>query len=892
MKTGKRRRNNKHSLLSRLVICLLFLAIIIPSVSTQAVVFGATKVPALDDMKKTADNAKKKKSEVPSLDDMKKTAKDAKKQKDSSNKSGSNSSGTQPTEHEKYGHSKETPGDTGTTTNSSGTQPTEHEKYGHSKETPGDTGTTTSSGTTSSGGTSSGGGVSGTSSSSWLNGNTDESIYGDGSKAVDISGDQDDDSDEPDFLSKILIDINIAIANWFNKFMDSIGMSLDSIVMGRVGGHGVVWNGYRVSLFTFELRPGNPYGIVSLAVYNTIRGIIYIIVTIIVFAKLVKGAYAGGSTKALSALKEAATAYILAIAMLTLMPYFFDVLLYIRDVFLYAVASKLGADVLKLDVSNLSLISMFKDIASNSLMNSLMYLGTIFLTLWFAITYASLAMSFVIYFFAFPFVCMNMQFEKNALGEWWKQMVYSLLIPISDIVLLFLPLTFGSLGNTLAIHILQFLICTMLIPARTQLRSAIGIRTNVGMELAGIATLMGAASFARSVAGTATKVGAGLSGAASDRKMSNMYSEMAEREVAQKNEFADMYNQTNGYGKHNGVVGAKEIKGVDSLSSGIAGLSSAYGLPIGALDHENAFNNDPSHLMGGIGGVGGGSGMGTAANQDILDKYANISNFESSEFSGISAERKAELYKQRAGQRTMKALSTATGGALGAGMGAGAATFLSPAAKMQMAGIGMGAGAALGSTVPGVASAIGKGVVNAGKGAYGLGSYAQLKSDFKDLQKASRAQFKDYDILDHYNGGGGNSRVEEAETQFANSMGTINSAAEQAMGLNEYLDIATSPDNQELSSYMDNVYHEIMQSDGAYANVGEMQNEMSRRCIEHVMSSSESYITNNIHGAMNADSDVNESLINSSRNLINRRISSDLSPQNISKYGNGKYTFQ
>lgn len=43
-------------------------------------------------------------------------------------------------------------------------------------------------------------------------------------------------------------------------------------------------------------------------------------------------------------------------------------------------------------------------------------------------------------------------------------------------------------------HVLQLIICSMLIPTRMQLRGAMGIHTNMGMEMAGIATMMGAMS--------------------------------------------------------------------------------------------------------------------------------------------------------------------------------------------------------------------------------------------------------------------------------------------------------------------------------------------------------------------------------------------------------------
>lgn len=731
----------------------------------------------------------------------------------------------------------------------------------------------------------------GTSSSSWLNGNTDDAIYEGNGSATKIGEDEEEDK-KPGIVAGLFIDLLVDITDWIQVKMKNIGMSLDSIVLGRVGGNGVAWNGYRVALFTFEMRPGNPYGVVASAVYNTIRSILYIIITLIVLAKIVMAAYAGGSTKALGALKEAASSYIVAIMMLTLMPYLFDVLLYIRDVILYVVASQLGSNVLKLDVSDLSFIDMFKDIASNSIMNAFMYFGTIILTLWFAMTYIGLALGYIVYFFAFPFVCMNMQFDKNALGEWWKQMVYSMLIPISDIVLLFIPLAFGALGNTTSIHVLQFLICTMLVPSRAQLRNAMGIRTNMGMEMAGIATLMGAAAFARSAVGTTARVGAGIAGAASDRRMGKMYEEMGRNERVQKQEYADMYNRENGYGfsydKGSGrcVPGSKEVQGVDSMSTGIAGLSKSYGLPIGAIDSEDAYNDDRSSIMPealGCGGFGG-SGGASSADQQLLDKYANVTNFENPEFKGISADRKAELYKQRSRRRAAQAITTAAGGAIGAGMGLGATSFFSMGTKAQMAGLGMSVGAGLGATVPTIAASAFSGATAAG-GAVKKG-VSSASMDVYQMATIARAGMHNAIVV------GSVKDYSEAEATFNDSMEAINTVTEQSLDLNGYLSQATSPDNQELSDYMDRTYSQIMENRNSYSDVNAMRQEMSNRCVEHVMGQAEPYFAQNISGKENVKQEIVDSLIANQRQATHHRVSGDLSPENISKYGNGKYTFQ
>ena len=462
----------------------------------------------------------------------------------------------------------------------------------------------------------------GASKGSWTNG-LDNSIYdGDAQK---IKKDKDEDKD-PGVVEGLLIAFFKSMGDWGYKFFNNIHMTLDTVILGRVGGHGIAMNGYNVALFTFELRPGNPYGVVAAAAYTTMRNIIYILILVIVMGKLAAATYAGGSQRAIQALKDSIGSFALAVVMLTAMPYFVDVFLYIRDVGLYATAVSLGKNVLNMDISSLSLIDMFKENAEQSFMNTAMYVGTLLLNLYFGLQYVGLALSYVVYFFAFPFVCMNMQFDKKALGEWWKSLLFSMVVPISDIMLLFIPLAFSHLGSSQAVHVLQLIICSMLIPTRMQLRGAMGIHTNIGMEMAGIATMMGAMSFARSAIGgtarLAAGIGGGIAGGMRDRSMAKMNQEQAARNENQKVTAWNQYKQQNGYGVQPSadgrgtIPGEKEMPGVNSYAEGVKKLSEMYGVP------PEAFGKDAANAVyeDGVGGSGGFGGSGYGGTQSGVDQ--------------------------------------------------------------------------------------------------------------------------------------------------------------------------------------------------------------------------------------------------------------------------------
>lgn len=722
----------------------------------------------------------------------------------------------------------------------------------------------------------------GASKGSWTNG-LDNSIYdGDAQK---IKKDKDEDKD-PGVVEGLLIAFFKSMGDWGYKFFNNIHMTLDTVILGRVGGHGIAMNGYNVALFTFELRPGNPYGVVAAAAYTTMRNIIYILILVIVMGKLAAATYAGGSQRAIQALKDSIGSFALAVVMLTAMPYFVDVFLYIRDVGLYATAVSLGKDVLNMDISSLSLIDMFKENAEQSFMNTAMYVGTLLLNLYFGLQYVGLALSYVVYFFAFPFVCMNMQFDKKALGEWWKSLLFSMVIPISDIMLLFIPLAFSHLGSSQAVHVLQLIICSMLIPTRMQLRGAMGIHTNIGMEMAGIATMMGAMSFARSAIGgtarLAAGIGGGIAGGMRDRSMAKMNQEQAARNENQKVTAWNQYKQQNGYGVQPSadgrgtIPGEKEMPGVNSYAEGVRKLSEMYGVPPEAFgkDAANAAYKD------GVGGSGefGGSGYGgtqSGVDQDLLEKYANTSNFESPEFKNLSPAKKAELYRKRSlqqfGGAAGKALLGAGGMVGGAAVAGMATTFFSPATKLQAMGIGMDAGGSFGGAVGGLAgSALGGKLADKIPGARteGFGG--------KDVDRLAQQEMQNY-------------RKEWAQSMYQATMSGINEEEINAMNLQQFQQYMTSDQNSDMEKYMDGVYNSVKEMD---ASPKEMKEEMSRYCVKHAMELSQPYLDKNVNvKSENMDPKILNELRERNNTALHNYYDKNFAPDVLtSKYG-GKYKF-
>lgn len=470
--------------------------------------------------------------------------------------------------------------------------------------------------------------------SSWLYNQDQSGIYGSAGE-MDLSADDAEDEEQGIFEKLLMGPVN-GFAHAINSILEKGHITLDSIIMGRVDGHGIavkskVLGNHIVALFTFELAKGNIFGIISANVYAILRSVIYIIIVCVVFAKVVAAGWQGDGARAMFAFKSAFGEMMIAFLMLQLMPYLLDLIFYLRDIMLHLLYSGLGRST-GLDISGVSgLAGVFEKLSTKNLLNTFMYLGSVVITVWFMLQYIGLALSFCIYFFSFPFVCVNSLYARNELIEWWKSVIGYAIVPIGDVVLLFIPAAFGLLGNSFIISAIQFCICAMLIPARSVLRAVMGIRSNFAMELAAMGALGGAARFAGGVARTFGKTVTGVAGGVADLRAAQMFEKAAD-------------------------------EGVD--------------LTGGSLDNGGAFG-DP---------YGGFRGGNSSAAQEILGSRATTANFEEPVFRGLSNEKKAELYKKRGVQKLAGAAFGGMAGVTGAGMGAGMGMFMGADSAGQFAG--------------------------------------------------------------------------------------------------------------------------------------------------------------------------------------------------------------
>ena len=356
--------------------------------------------------------------------------------------------------------------------------------------------------------------------SPWLDG-ADDSIYSNG---VDTTEEEQDiEPDEPGMVEKYFSELLRNIASSLIALLENIlGTSLDGTIYGRVGSG----KPNSVNIFGFELRSGNPYGVTAAVCYSLLRSMAFVFLGIVFVATLAKSLWTGQTAQSREQIKSSIFSTAMKFSILMLMPFLFDVALYVRDVALYGVKEVTGQMVT--GGATLSLAKAFLTNAERTgrFVDAVMYLGTILLTIYFAIIYIALAIDILIAFVAFPVLCLLHSPKRDLLGNWVMSVLSDIITPLLDAILLMVPLlTSMMLGDVIrGIAVIQMIMCMLIIPARNRIKSLLGIQSN---ERGGFLSAMGLLAMGRMIAGKAKGAVQRIAGIRSDLEKSRAHGEMA-----------------------------------------------------------------------------------------------------------------------------------------------------------------------------------------------------------------------------------------------------------------------------------------------------------------------------------------------------------------------------
>ena len=453
------------------------------------------------------------------------------------------------------------------------------------------------------------------------------------------------------------------LATGLNDLLLKEGCDLDRIILGRVKS-----GGQKKTLFTFELRKGNAYGVVAAAVYKILRSIMFVVIAGIMFTKLVKGQFTSGNAKIREEMKGALSITAIGFSLLVLMPFLYDVFLYFRDILLFAVAAE--------STGEMGLIESFFAASEESglFIDAMLYLAAVCASVWFALEYIGIAMANIVMFICFVFVAALLFFDKRKLMNWCWNVLSLGITPIIDISMLMVPVFMGNL--TKGQHpFIQLLVTWSVIPSRKLFKNALGLTSTgeaVMSGLSAIAMMHGAASFVRGGVGLAQNTGEKLKGSMDDKKKQRFHEDMARTQEEWDSDPGNPGSYVSE--KHENHVGARNSFGI--YKEGKEQLQSGMGT-WKRNDIENMEYLEPDNSVSRFQAPHGKDfpedknneylkNMTEMKNENaVMEKYATVDNFEQPEFKNLDHAKKAELYGKRARRRLLQGIGIGIAGTTG-----------------------------------------------------------------------------------------------------------------------------------------------------------------------------------------------------------------------------------
>lgn len=347
-------------------------------------------------------------------------------------------------------------------------------------------------------------------------GSTYSKTYGqvEGSTAQTVSGDNEVESDKVGFIEESISKLFYNLGRGVGGQLKKIGLTLDTIIMGRVGGYDTLVSGGADNVtiantsrfFHFELVENNPYGLIGSKIYTIIRGMVWAFVGIIFVFVTAKHGIKEGTDKSYCEYKEFVASLFIFFILLAAMPNLYDLGLYARDVILLKIKSAFISD------PGMDIISVIGSIynapGGSTLVNGIMYAGANGVVIYYVFVYASLALTNMILFFLFPCICIMSIKDKSRLQNWVTMVFSNLATPVIDLVVMLVPIYIGSCtfgvedsDATLLRGLLQLILVACVIPTRGAIRSFLGVGAGMKSELLGFGAMMGAMGLARNVLG-------------------------------------------------------------------------------------------------------------------------------------------------------------------------------------------------------------------------------------------------------------------------------------------------------------------------------------------------------------------------------------------------------
>lgn len=433
--------------------------------------------------------------------------------------------------------------------------------------------------------------------------------------------------------------------------------SVFGLFLGRVGSGGSV----TTNLFGFELVDGNIYGIAGSLFYTILATVAGYGLVIRAAGSIAGAAWSSGSGESRQKLKNSILYCAGGFLLIILMPYLVYIVEYARDILLYyclkicenissinlnllegghgsylvgGSLDGIASDFMSASIicgravigSNVGssynpLLARAFDFTSGTLLDTLLYDGSVILLVIFMFIYISLAFDTMFTFATFPISYIR---GKQALNEWIEHMIANLLTPVMDIMIMMVPLMLGSMSmtsvsNYLLVNLLQIVLCFTYFSMRSSMRARLGLRSAQSSEGAGLGGMMMAMGAFRmlgnGVNGLVSTVSGLASGSSSDFAAADM---MDAQQAGLNNELNGMQNTLSSMDDM--------LDNKDGVTPGSLNDSDDGGLNAADADSELADINDS--LNGTENSLGGMYPDTESGDEDDLQQEAELSDAE------------------------------------------------------------------------------------------------------------------------------------------------------------------------------------------------------------------------------------------------------------------------
>lgn len=331
-----------------------------------------------------------------------------------------------------------------------------------------------------------------------------------------------DQEEEPSIAEKTIGGLFYGVANGIHSALEKMKLDIDTAILGRLS-----YDNNEPSLLRFEFAKGNVYGIMSMLIYSSIRAIIYVLLAISVAFLIVKHIFKNTS-RSREEFKGELVGVLSMFLVLGVMPYFWDLTIFLRDVLLSALRDDLTAAIGCEGLSLWDTLSFAYEQSGGRIVPASLCLGSAFLTVMFIFAYALITMTDVILCVAFPFICLyGGEKRKRAVENWISMAFANLIIPVVDYILIMLVAAISIInGNSLAVSVVQLFFAWNILKAREQILIILQLRSSQAGALGGLMGMMAAGRLLRGAVSNARGVAENVGSAYSDYRDGKMEEEL------------------------------------------------------------------------------------------------------------------------------------------------------------------------------------------------------------------------------------------------------------------------------------------------------------------------------------------------------------------------------